>query len=602
MELSAENAYLFRHAIVREAAYQLILPSARAELHGAAIIAFEARGADFANRFAAELAGHARLAGNADTEVLYLPLAAQAARDAYQNEAATRLLRRLSELVPQGGAAHIDALASLAEALDFMGETEPAIAACNEVLTLAPLAGRMASYARATTQLAQILRASGRYAEALRVIEQHGEHLGRHGDLLQQVRQLMTLTSVLQQVGRGEQAVETAQQAVQLAEAGDNDALSASAQTNYAFQLAQASRPTEAEALLLQSIGRLREGGRRDLLVQARSGLAALYIHMGLREEAESMLREVLAEARAIGHRRAETNALGNLGVALYEQGRADEALDCYSMALALCRESDSRAEEAHLLANVTSLYNSTGRFAEAAEAALTGLTIAHGVGNVPYAMLLQMYLSRALLFQGRLAAADACLRDGIETAREHDVELEHAAMLAYLANLLLLTGRKDEGERYLQLADESPAFLGDRWRRLRYATPIRCHFLMAGGETNRVRELLAQEAKDAAGIGGLKDYFDEVITHLEALEAADGRGDDSVMWQGYVIELLQPGLRRALAEYAVHNEHGRAIAAQHPAAATALKRLSGDTLLPDWNNPQWRALHTGGSFGMQRG
>ena len=42
MDLSAEDAYLFRHAIIRDAAYQLQLPSQRARLHGLAVECLEA--------------------------------------------------------------------------------------------------------------------------------------------------------------------------------------------------------------------------------------------------------------------------------------------------------------------------------------------------------------------------------------------------------------------------------------------------------------------------------------------------------------------------------------------------------------------------------
>ncbi|KAF0247056.1 MAG: hypothetical protein FD180_173, partial [Planctomycetota bacterium] len=38
----AETAYLFRHALLRDAAYQLQLPGDRARLHGIALRAIEA--------------------------------------------------------------------------------------------------------------------------------------------------------------------------------------------------------------------------------------------------------------------------------------------------------------------------------------------------------------------------------------------------------------------------------------------------------------------------------------------------------------------------------------------------------------------------------
>ncbi|MCA8916202.1 MAG: tetratricopeptide repeat protein [Planctomycetes bacterium] len=602
MDFSAENAYLFRHAVVRDAAYQLILPTARAELHGAAIHAMEARGQDFANQFAAELAQHARLAGDSDAEVRYLTVAAQAARSAYQNATALELLRRLCELLPYGSEPHVDALVSLAEAYDFNGDTEPAIDACRRVIDLAARAAPTAQGLRAATLLPQILRASARYDEALDVIAEHQSSLERHGDTPVQTRQLMNLAAVFQHQGQTDKAVDAARRAMELAETGSAPELFASALANYSFQLIYASRPKEAEPLLLRAVETLKVTGRRELIVQAQLGLATLYVHMGVRDKADTRLRETLREARAIGHHRTEATTLANLGVSLYEQGRDDEALDYYQAALELHRENGSRAEAAGVLANMTSLYNSSGRFVEAADTASRGLAIAREVGNIPNALTLQMYLSRALLFQGRLAAAEACLRQGIRAAQAGGLELEHAAMLAYLANVLLLTGREAEGEQCLRTAEESRPFAQDHWRGVRISFPVRCHFLMANGQAAEVRASIAREEEIAAEKGGLHDYFIDVIAEVGVLEMAVQTSDDSVMWQGYVIEKMQPGLRRALAEHAMHTEEGQAVAAKHPAAAATLKRLSANTAPPDWTSPDWQALHTGDSFGMQRG
>lgn len=77
--MNAESAYLFRHALLRDAAYQLQLPSDRARLHGLAFAILEDLAGGIrpvalgpppsqlephpTDPFAEELAAHARISG-----------------------------------------------------------------------------------------------------------------------------------------------------------------------------------------------------------------------------------------------------------------------------------------------------------------------------------------------------------------------------------------------------------------------------------------------------------------------------------------------------------------------------------------------------------
>jgi hypothetical protein len=106
----AETVYLFRHALVREGAYQLLLPEQRARLHALAIDVLEHLFEPGArDPLALELADHATLAqqgrhtGNiarleelADREVHYLRRAAEYAQASYRMDEAIRQWDRLA--------------------------------------------------------------------------------------------------------------------------------------------------------------------------------------------------------------------------------------------------------------------------------------------------------------------------------------------------------------------------------------------------------------------------------------------------------------------------------------------------------------------------
>ena len=67
--MSAEVDYLFRHAVLRDAAYQLQLPIERARLHAAAFAALAAATPAAPGPMAEDLADHARLGAPADASL-----------------------------------------------------------------------------------------------------------------------------------------------------------------------------------------------------------------------------------------------------------------------------------------------------------------------------------------------------------------------------------------------------------------------------------------------------------------------------------------------------------------------------------------------------
>ena len=97
--MNAETAYLFRHAVLRDAAYGLQLPGDRAHLHRLALdILEEVFGEEPPGSMAPDLAGHCAM-GAVDTdaglrdglgrkEVRYLNLAGEYAGDRYRNAVA----------------------------------------------------------------------------------------------------------------------------------------------------------------------------------------------------------------------------------------------------------------------------------------------------------------------------------------------------------------------------------------------------------------------------------------------------------------------------------------------------------------------------------
>jgi predicted ATPase len=95
-----ELRYLFRHALLRDAAYRMQVHARRRSLHGVAVEALEVLYEGHLGPHYGELAYHAEEAGAIDKARKYLESAGEAAKEAYQNSLAEDYFNRALKLTP----------------------------------------------------------------------------------------------------------------------------------------------------------------------------------------------------------------------------------------------------------------------------------------------------------------------------------------------------------------------------------------------------------------------------------------------------------------------------------------------------------------------
>lgn len=179
---AAEPAYLFRHALLREAAYELQPPTQRAALHAISLdlLAALARARpDLAGPMALELADHARAAGgtgafspdqaaeHARAEAHWLEIAADYAntRADYRGTAAT--LRRLQDNPALDDTRRVAARLFLARIELGLGNAPAAESIAQAALQLARALGQDGAAGSALNLVARALDAQGRPEHAL---------------------------------------------------------------------------------------------------------------------------------------------------------------------------------------------------------------------------------------------------------------------------------------------------------------------------------------------------------------------------------------------------------------------------------------------------
>jgi ATP/maltotriose-dependent transcriptional regulator MalT len=293
-----DDRYRFRHALLREAVYDDLLPGERGELHLATALALEAHEPpacieDEVERVA-QIATHYAAAGDQPAALRATIAAAKSARRVHAYADVAELLERALELWPRVADAEV---ISGTQQLELLAET-------------ASVQGMAGDWPRAE-------------ALQLRALELAGD------DARVRSRLLSGLSQTQWKLNRGREGLETAQQALKLmmtveeTDADRAELLAFLARTRVLRGQFRAAITDGERALVLANAA-----GDRCTVGQVLNTLGMARIAIGEVSEGEAQLREAMEVAREVSDADALAVAVCNLGDLLALAGRTREALD----------------------------------------------------------------------------------------------------------------------------------------------------------------------------------------------------------------------------------------------------------------------------------
>jgi class 3 adenylate cyclase/tetratricopeptide (TPR) repeat protein len=335
-----ELEYVFKHALIREVAYQGILVRRRRELHRTVAMALESR---FPEARAADLAllghhwEHAGEAGRART--CYLEAARQAG-DRYALDAAEQLYR--AALRPPGTLSADMVLARIGLAwnvLAVLGRLAEALDEQTRALELARELGDPAVEARALAGLGGIYANTGRMAEASLLFEQARRLARELGERRYEALLAANLAEVQARLGHLERSEALYEEALGLHRGVGDRRMEGRTLMNLAVLRFDQGRQHEAFELEVQALAIHREVGDLRFEGIVLSNMGGYEAQRGQLEAAGELLRRALQIARSVGDRRSEVFALANLSSMSHEQGCMAEGRALLAEALAGARE-----------------------------------------------------------------------------------------------------------------------------------------------------------------------------------------------------------------------------------------------------------------------
>jgi tetratricopeptide (TPR) repeat protein len=407
-----ELAYLFKHILTQEVAYETLSFATRAMLHDQIGKYIENNYRNVLDQYIDLLAYHFEHSENSPKKREYLLKAAEAAQANYANAAAITYYQRVLHLLPEDQ--RIVGLLKLGQVFELVGEWENAEQINREAERLASHINDMHGIAQAQQAFGRLLRKRGAYAEA-------EEWLVRARDSYQQIDDNSGISHVLADIGE-----------------------------IYRLQ----GKYTEArgyydESLrLAASISELRL--RQKARAHALKGAGTVATWQGDYATARELNRESLTLRRELGDTPGVATLLNNLGIIARFQGDLSSAREMNEESLALFREMGDRWAVGQLLNNQACVASDQVDYAEARLLLHESLLIRRQLGDKAGLALSLNTLADVVLDEGEFGDARPLLDESLVINHELGDQTAIAYLIEDYAGLAAAEARP---QKALQLA-----------------------------------------------------------------------------------------------------------------------------------------------------
>lgn len=346
------------------------------------------------------------------------------------------------------------------------------------------------------------------------------EPIQAYGDTLSWCVALRTIGYSYLARSRFSSAEEPYRQMLKLSQRARLPVMEGYAQIGLSYMAIQQGRPGEAERGYRIAIRRLEKHDAWAART-ARAGLANALYNQAKAEPARQEYERVLAEARAAGDMYNEADALNDLGALEFLYGDPSRALALYREAASRQRALGRQLQALGSLRNVSLCLGALGRRDEEIALADSIARAAQALGSYDLALGSLMQVAGAQRRQGRLADAEATLRDALRFQDSASVSTRVTA-ITELTRIQTLAGRPDLA---VQTARSALGWSGS----VGYADLLHALGLaeMARGNAAEAVTVLRRCTESVRGLGGTVEatsviYEASLSTALESLGQRD--------------------------------------------------------------------------------
>ena len=448
----SEKRYLFNHALLRDAAYDMQLHSRLRQLHHLAANAFEEQMRQepaLEPRYAA-IAYHFDRAEEADQARSYYSEAGDQAKDDYHNEEAVAYFSRGLELTTKAdGQPQYRLLKGRETIYQWQGRRE------EQQKDLAQLATVLEDYPDDLKQADLALRQSsfalvtGDYETAVIMAQRSLKFAQKANDIVAKAKAYHRWGRTLWQQGKVIEAEEPIKKALDLVQGGEYREIEALCHYDLnAVYFGQANFSQADVHLKLAEQAYERFGDKQGLVTCLNAHGVISYARANY-SRAIMYYEQAIELCRQIGWRYVEPRYLSNIGNNYFDLGNYELAQAYHDQSLAICREIDNLEIEAISLDTLGLIAHYQDRLLEAIEYYQKALAVHEVIGNQKERAFALTHLGYVSVELNQLKEAKLILEEALKIRRELGAEALAIDTVAGLALLNLKVNNLEKAQHY---------------------------------------------------------------------------------------------------------------------------------------------------------
>jgi class 3 adenylate cyclase/tetratricopeptide (TPR) repeat protein len=532
----SELLYIFRHALLRDAAYHMQLQAQRQTLHAMALISLEGLYAEGATPQYGELAYHAEEAGLLDKARVYLQQAGDAAREAYENSLAIDYYNRALALVPADDAdTRRKLLLAREDVWHLLGMRDEQQDDLGTLIDLAETSGDLRFEAEVALRRSRHAGVIGAHRSAIAAARDAVNIALKGGHIDQAAQGYRRWGWYLMRQTAYDEARQRLEQALAYARTAGNLEREADCLNSLGTLFLETAERTAALEYYQQARALYQQIGDQVGESSTWNNQGGVAYGQGKYADAIAFYERAFAIRRQIGNRRGEGNTLYNLGAALRHLGRYARARACHEGSLAIARQVGDRRGEGLVLNSLGLLAANLGDYATAWDNCEKSLGIFQEIGDRMLVTNAHTNLGSFAVEQGRFGEAERHYRSALDLARETARQPDVAFALDGLGWARLGLGQIKDARAFFQQAVATWQALGESHHLVHSQSGL-ARVALAQGEPLRAVALVDEilDFLNAHSLAGSGEPFSVHLTCVQVLQAVQDSRAAVVLEQAF--------------------------------------------------------------------
>ncbi|OQY27769.1 MAG: hypothetical protein B6244_09700 [Candidatus Cloacimonetes bacterium 4572_55] len=463
-ELS-ELQYIFKHALLKDAVYDMQIRARLRELHCLTAEVIEKLYEDDLSVHYGDLAFHYEKAEVNDKAMEYLEKAGDYAREHYQNQQALDFYDRLLDFPNLENLKNlrITILLKKGMILKFIGKWDECQNLGEEALSLAEEIVDKNRIAAANLVLGALLYDKGNHEQAMTCFDISLEISQELDDKLVIAQSIGMIGLVCYRKGDYAEAMDCFEKELKISRELGNKQNISTVVGNIGMIYKNKGEYTEAMECYEKSLKISRELGDKKGIARAVGNMGLVYASKGDYAAAMDCFEKKLKIAEELGNKKSISTVVGNIGIVYQEKGDDAAAMRCYEKKLKIAEELGDKEGISIAIGNMGVVYDSKGDYAAAMDCYDKMLKIAEELGDKERIFIAVGNMGDVCVKKGDYAAAMDCYEKAIVGHREIAFKFGLTYWLGGKARCLFENGLFSEAKKFADECVELSAEISKR-------------------------------------------------------------------------------------------------------------------------------------------